>query len=37
MALAIHSAGFLGKFYAEDIENADRGPQEALLLLARPR
>lgn len=31
MALAIHSAGFLGKFYAEDIENADRGPQEALL------
>ncbi len=30
LALAIHSAGFLGKFYAEDIENADSGPQEAL-------
>jgi phosphonate transport system permease protein len=30
LALAIHSAGFLGKFYAEDIENADTGPQEAL-------
>ncbi len=30
LALAFHSAGFLGKFYAEDIENADKGPQEAL-------
>jgi phosphonate transport system permease protein len=30
LALGLHSAGFLGKFYAEDIENADRGPQEAL-------
>ena len=30
LALAFHSAGFLGKFYAEDIENADPGPQEAL-------
>jgi phosphonate transport system permease protein len=30
LALGIHGAGFLGKFYAEDIENADRGPQEAL-------
>jgi len=30
LALGIHSAGFLGKFYAEDIENADKGPQEAL-------
>jgi phosphonate transport system permease protein len=30
LALAIHSAGFLGKFYAEDIENAEKGPQEAL-------
>ena len=30
LALAFHSAGFLGKFYAEDIENADTGPQEAL-------
>ena len=30
LALGIHSAGFLGKFYAEDIENADTKPQEAL-------
>jgi len=30
LALAFHSAGFLGKFYAEDIENADKGPQQAL-------
>ena len=30
LALAIHGAGFLGKFYAEDIENADPKPQEAL-------
>ncbi|MBU0541014.1 MAG: phosphonate ABC transporter, permease protein PhnE [Gammaproteobacteria bacterium] len=30
LALGFHAAGFLGKFYAEDIENADRKPQEAL-------
>lgn len=30
LALAIYGVGFLGKFYAEDIENADRAPQEAL-------
>jgi phosphonate transport system permease protein len=30
LALGLHSAGFLGKFFADDIENADRGPQEAL-------
>ena len=30
LALGLHAAGFLGKFYAEDIENADKGPQEAL-------
>jgi phosphonate transport system permease protein len=30
LALALHGAGFLGKFYAEDIENADPKPQEAL-------
>ncbi|MFN3655859.1 MAG: phosphonate ABC transporter, permease protein PhnE [Pseudolabrys sp.] len=30
LALGIHAAGFLGKFYAEDIENADNNPQEAL-------
>ena len=33
MALGLHSAGFLGKFFAEDIENADKGPQEALIAL----
>jgi phosphonate transport system permease protein len=37
LALAIHSAGFLGKFYAEDIENADRGPQEALIAIGAGR
>jgi len=30
LALALHGAGFLAKFYAEDIENADPAPQEAL-------
>lgn len=30
LALGIHAAGFLGKFYAEDIENADDKPQEAM-------
>lgn len=30
LALGLHSAGFLGKFYAEDIEDADEKPQEAL-------
>lgn len=30
LALAFHAAGFLGKFYAEDIENAEKGPQDAL-------
>ena len=30
LALALHSTGFLGKFYAEDIENADKAPQDAL-------
>ncbi len=30
LALVIHSYGFLGKFFADDIENADPGPQEAL-------
>ena len=33
MALGLHSAGFLGKFFAEDIENSDKGPQEALIAL----
>ncbi|MGB9858752.1 MAG: phosphonate ABC transporter, permease protein PhnE [Moorellaceae bacterium] len=30
LALAVHSAGQLGKFYAEAMENIDRGPLEAL-------
>ncbi len=31
LALGFHCAGFFGKFYAEDIENADRGPQDVML------
>jgi phosphonate transport system permease protein len=30
LALGFHTAGFLGKFFADDIENTDPGPQEAL-------
>jgi phosphonate transport system permease protein len=30
LALGLHTAGFLGKFFAEDIENAPKGPQDAL-------
>jgi phosphonate transport system permease protein len=30
LALGFHTSGFLGKFFADDIENADPGPQEAL-------
>jgi phosphonate transport system permease protein len=30
VALGLHSAGFLCKFFAEDIENSDRAPQDAL-------
>lgn len=37
LALALHSAGFLGKFYAEDIENADPGPEEALRAISANR
>lgn len=37
LALALHAAGFLGKFYAEDIENADKGPQEALQAIGTGR
>lgn len=33
LALGLHGAGFLGKFYAEDIEAVDRKPQEALTAL----
>jgi len=31
LALGLHTAGLLGKFFADDIENADPGPQMALL------
>ncbi|SFD82788.1 phosphonate transport system permease protein [Paenibacillus catalpae] len=31
LALGLHSVGMLGKLYAEEIENIDRGPSEALL------
>lgn len=37
LALGLHGAGFLGKFYAEDIENAETGPQEALQCLGLNR
>lgn len=37
LALALHAAGFLGKFYAEDIENADPRPQEALVAIGANR
>lgn len=30
VTLAFNTSGFLGKFLADDIENADKGPQEAL-------
>lgn len=37
LALALHGAGFLGKFYAEDIETADDRPQEALRAIGASR
>lgn len=30
LALGLHTAGYLGKVFADDIENAPRGPQDAL-------
>ncbi len=33
LALSLHGMGFLGKFYAEDIEASDTKPQEALRAL----
>ena len=33
LALGLHGIGFLGKFYAEEIEDADQKPQEALSAL----
>ncbi|MCC5022393.1 MAG: phosphonate ABC transporter, permease protein PhnE [Candidatus Synoicihabitans palmerolidicus] len=37
LALGLHCTGFLAKFYAEDIENAERGPQDALFALDTDR
>lgn len=37
LALGLHAAGFLGKFYAEDMENADPKPQEALIAIGAGR
>lgn len=37
LALALHAAGFLGKFYAEDVESADPKPQEALVAIGANR
>ncbi len=31
LALGLHGSGFLGKFFADDAENAPSGPQQALL------
>lgn len=37
LALAFYGAGFLGKFYADDMENADIKPQEALRAIGANR
>lgn len=37
LALGIHGAGFLGKFFAEEIENADKKPQDALFAVGANR
>lgn len=37
MALGLHAVGVLGKFYADDTENADRRPQEALAAIGGGR
>jgi len=37
IALGLHGAGFLGKFFADDSENADPKPQEALRALGANR
>lgn len=37
LALGLHGAGFLGKFFAEEIENADRKPQDALTAIGAGR
>lgn len=37
LALGLHGAGVLGKFYADDMENADARPQEALAAIGASR
>ena len=37
LALGLHTSGFLGKFFADDIENADPGPQRALRVTGATR
>lgn len=37
MALGLHAVGVLGKFYADDTENADQRPQEALAAIGAGR
>lgn len=37
LALGLHGAGVLGKFYADDMENADTRPQEALAAIGAGR
>lgn len=37
LALALHTAGVLGRLYAEALENAPQGPQRALQLAGAPR
>jgi phosphonate transport system permease protein len=37
LALGLHSAGFLGKFYADDIEDADPRSQQALAAMGAGR
>lgn len=37
LALGLHGAGVLGRFFTDDIENADRRPQEALAAVGASR
>lgn len=37
LALGLHAGGFLGKFYADDMEAADPAPQRALLAIGASR
>jgi phosphonate transport system permease protein len=37
LALGLHGAGVLGKFFADDMENADPKPQEALRAIGASR